>query len=337
MKLARRDFFLGARALLLGLAASKVLGSGTAQAQQRVTILSQEVPQVPLDPQDALWQQAEPIKVEMSSQVVVKPRHYEASAKELLVRSLYDSQRVGFLVEWQDRSQDTGLGQTLKYRDAVALQFPTDWGKRTPYFGMGEPGNPVTIYQWKADWQLGPQVDADEGFPNIVSDFYPFSGKAPGEIAEGSDYTARPGAWPADPAFNPGWAVGNPISNPALKKKTSVEKLTALGFGSLTSQEEQDGLGQGSWQEGKWRVVLSLPRRQGDRELSPGLTIPIAFAAWDGSNQERGGEKAISSWYFLAFTRPAPVSRYFLPVLAAGAIGALQWVAIRRLRQKARG
>lgn len=75
------------------------------------------------------------------------------------------------------------------------------------------------------------------------------------------------------------------------------EELIAGGFGTATSlgaQGEVSGVGARSPQG--WQVVLSrkLAGPEGTVNLKRFHEIPIAFAAWDGSNQERDGLKAVT-------------------------------------------
>ncbi|TSA41039.1 MAG: chlorate reductase subunit gamma [Betaproteobacteria bacterium] len=76
-----------------------------------------------------------------------------------------------------------------------------------------------------------------------------------------------------------------------------AEELVADGFGTATSlhaQGEVSGVGVKSPQG--WQVVLSrkLAGSEGTVNLTRFHEIPIAFAAWDGSNQERDGLKAVT-------------------------------------------
>lgn len=76
-----------------------------------------------------------------------------------------------------------------------------------------------------------------------------------------------------------------------------AEEIVAGGFGTATSlraQGEVSGVGARSPQG--WQVVLSrkLVGPEGMVNLKRFREIPIAFAAWDGSNQERDGLKAVT-------------------------------------------
>ena len=123
-----------------------------------------------------------------------------------------------------------------------------------------------------------------------------------------------------------------------MHARTSVEKLLAEGFGTIGSVglDGQDAVGAGVWKDGGWTVVISVPRVQEQFAFELGLTFPLAFATWDGSNSERGGEKAVSTWYFLTLEQPPETIAYAGPALAfAGVLAAQTW-ALRLLRRKTR-
>lgn len=321
----------------VGLAAGAVtvvtlLRSRGAAAQGKATFIARRVNQVPLDPEAGAWQQSEALSVSLAPQAVAKPRIYENGIKELTARALYDDDRLGILLEWSDKSSDASISRMLNFRDAVAVQFPAEPTKKVPYFAMGEPNNPVTIYHWKADWQFGPGRDASAEFAGMAADFYPNSGKGPGQIPLAADY-GKAGPLPNDKAYVAGWSAGNAISDPELRAKSPVEKLTAAGFGSLTTDSEQDGQGKAVWKDGWWRLALSIPRKQSQFQFAPGQTMPINFAAWDGGNSERGGEKGVSTWYFLSLEKAAGSAIFILPLIAVAVVGILEWLVLRRLRK----
>ena len=304
----------------------------SAQQTQKASLLAKAVERVPDDPQDARWQDADLLDVPLAPQVVVKPRIFEAGIKLLTARALYDAERIAIHLTWRDASSDVRIGGVAKFRDAVAIEFPGDPAAGIPYFAMGEPDKPVVIYQWKADWQLARDKDEDAIHPQMVSDWYPFSGRKAGEIASAADY-AKSG----DRAFITSWHAGNILGSRDLQERTPIEKLEAEGFGTLTtlSADRQDGRGKAEWKDGIWSLVLSVPRAQDRFVFAPGMTIPVAFAAWDGAKGERGGEKAVSTWYFMSLEKPIGTLAHVSPVLAfLGAIAVQAW-GIRWLRRRA--
>lgn len=324
----RRRFLLAP--LVGGLAA--VLGATprTARAQNKASLVAKAVAKVPEAVDDPDWQRSDVLNVPLAPQAVVKPRHYEAGVKSLSVRALYDADKVAFLLEWPDPRRDSGIGGVTDFRDAAALEFPGNPSNGIPYFAMGEPNKPVTIYQWKADWQFGREYDADERFPGMYADWYPFSGRPAGEIAEPTDYDGKKG----DKAYHPSWWAGNPLGDPELQARTPVEKLRAEGFGSLTAVDlgGQDATGHGEWKDGVWRVRISIPRAQEGFSFERGMTVPLAFAVWDGTRLERGGEKAVSTWYFMSLEQPVGAALYWAPLMAAVGVAAAQMWGLRRLR-----
>jgi hypothetical protein len=60
--------------------------------------------------------------------------------------------------------------------------------------------------------------------------------------------------------------------------------------------------------------------------------LPVNFAVWDGANNERGGEKAVSSWSFLALEQALDVSVFTLPPLVAAAVGGVLWALVRHIQ-----
>ncbi len=329
-RLMRRHFLLAP--LAGGLAALFSAGTRSARAQEKASLIARSVERLPDTPDDAVWASAEELIIPLAPQVVVKPRLYEASVTTLSVRALYDGDRLSFLLRWPDSGANTELGGVQEFRDAVAIEFPTDPANGIPYFAMGEPGKPVTIYQWKADWQSGRDFDAGHRNEAMIDDWYPFSGRRPGEIAEIADYGAG-----GDKTFLTSWSTRNPLGDYDLQARTPVEKLQAEGFGSLTSApgEGQDATGAGAPKDGMWQVVISLPRDQGGFRMERGMTLPLAFAVWDGARAERGGEKAVSTWYFVNLEQPVGTSLYWAPLLAAAGIVAAQFGGLRVLRRAA--
>ena len=83
-------------------------------------------------------------------------------------------------------------------------------------------------------------------------------------------------------------------------RRSSVEDLTAAGYSTLTTQEEQDVLGRGTWEDNTWRVVFKRSLVNSDNaDIQFKYPIAMAIAVWNGGNGERNGQKGISSWILL--------------------------------------
>ncbi|MDT0511652.1 MULTISPECIES: ethylbenzene dehydrogenase-related protein [unclassified Halomonas] len=89
-----------------------------------------------------------------------------------------------------------------------------------------------------------------------------------------------------------------------------VENLAAGGYRSTTTLDEQHVTGAGAYypdaieQDSLWRVVMSRPL-SADGEYDVDLAreqVPIAFAVWQGSDNERDGNKRVTHTWILLDT-----------------------------------
>lgn len=92
----------------------------------------------------------------------------------------------------------------------------------------------------------------------------------------------------------------------------SVENLTAAGFGSteLLPQQKVSGASAHVVKEialdNEWQVVMSRPLQPADAgEVAFQGVVPIAFAVWQGSDDERDGNKRVSHTWILLDTGEA--------------------------------
>ncbi len=298
--------------VLIILLGAGLAARGTILAQAQPTLTSTyRAEAVPLDPLAPAWNSVTALAVPLTAQSGIAPALAQPTVNQVSVKSLHDGQRIAFLLTWDDHTQDDHATRPDQFRDAAAIQMPVTG--TVPVICMGAVGQLVNVWHWKADWQ----TDIDKGFqeiveayPNFWNDYYPFVvGQPPYHVP--TDFASADAK-----AYLIGWTAGNPLSDP--NRVTPVEDLSALGFGTLTHQKSQDVLGRGVWKDGKWSVVFSRPLASADAEdaqLTPGKSSSIAFAVWNGSNQEVGARKQLSSWVTLqiqgggATTAVVPVSR----------------------------
>jgi complex iron-sulfur molybdoenzyme family reductase subunit gamma len=80
-----------------------------------------------------------------------------------------------------------------------------------------------------------------------------------------------------------------------------VEPFDVLARGYATSQRRSpsvSGLVATSYHENdNWTIVFQRPLKAPDENyvsIEPGTQAAIALAVWEGSNKERGGQKAVS-------------------------------------------
>ena len=269
-------------------------------SSQGVTLIAAEVSEdLPINnPDAALWQKATAIDIPLSAQSVTVPRLLNTNVKSITARALHNGRQLAVLVEWTDPTKNDAMIRPQEFRDAAAVQFPLVDAQ--PFLCMGQNGGNVSIWHWKADWQadITARQDMETAYPNMAVDFYPF---AEGEHPAPADYK--------DANYVPALAAGNLF---ASKHESPVENLIAGGFGTLTSQppDRQDVQGYGVWGNDKWHVIFSrdLVTTDSVNEVifRPGQIYSLAFAAWDGANNERNGQKSTSQWVALQLGHAAP-------------------------------
>ncbi len=264
------------------------------------------------DPASELWRQAPAVEVPLSAQNITKPLALETRVKSVTARALQNDEQIAIMVEWVDETQNDSMVRVQDFRDAVALQFPLAEG--LPFFCMGQQGGNVNLWHWKADWQrdLNARQDMDTQYQNMYVDYYPFADPDAGARAEIADYQ--------DTNYIPALEAGNLFASPA--HRSPVEDLIAGGFGTLTAQpaEGQNVRGYGEWADGRWRVIFSrdlASAEADDVSFAPGKVYSLAFAVWDGANQERNGQKSTSQWVSLQLASAPPAAALVEPQMPA--------------------
>ena len=289
--ISRRTVLKGGALLGVAWASRPLVGKVRAQTPA-AAIVAELVSRTPIEPDDSMWSTASPATIALTPQNIVLPRLQEAGVTEIDVRALFDADRVSILLEWKDAHRDQELGTVMQYRDAVAIQFPEDPAAGGTSFMMGQQANAVTLYHWKSDWQFGRLTDVDEAYPNMYAEWYQYSGVEAGEMPEANDYLTK-----GDPNYLTAAAAGNAIADPTVQETIGpTQKMRAEGFGTIEPHETQDAQGMGAWRDGEWKIVISVPRRQEKFTFEEGGQVPLGFAVWDGSRDERNGQKAYSQW-----------------------------------------
>ena len=107
-----------------------------------------------------------------------------------------------------------------------------------------------------------------------------------------------------------------------------VTELTAKGISSAEVQEVQADLqAKSSYTDGQYKLWVKRALKTEDKkdlQLEPGVFVPIAFSAWDGSNGDVDTKRTITSWYTFVL-EPVPSSRRFIypPLIAVLSLGLL--------------
>jgi DMSO reductase family type II enzyme heme b subunit len=99
----------------------------------------------------------------------------------------------------------------------------------------------------------------------------------------------------------------------------TLSLLESRGTNNIKKLDDAGLTGKGRYEKGTWKVLLKRPLRpEGAREdiaFSPGVYTPVAFAAWDGSNGERGGRHVMTTWCWLVLDPGEGFLRYVLSLV----------------------
>ncbi len=243
---------------------------------------------VPESPTDAAWDKAPEYLAKLIPQDLVEPRLLVPSTPEVRVRAIAAGGEVAFRLEWVDSTQND-LARPAEFVDACAIQLPAQVGPDVPAPQMGETGMGVEIAYWNAGWQAsanGRGDDIQDVYPNAAVDHYPFQAASlPKDSPEQAAMAAR---------YSPARALGNSVSGP---HSSSVQDLIAEGPGTITPADQTTSRGRGERTELGWVVVITRRLPQG---FSESTRDQVAFAVWQGAQEEVGPRKMRTGWVPLA-------------------------------------
>lgn len=196
------------------------------------------------------------------------------------IQAAHDGKKLAVRLVWEDSARNDSMLRQKEFTDGAAIQLSA--GDNPPFFAMGSKDDEVTIWYWKAAWKK----DLERGHGSLRD-------AHPNMPVEHHDHGA-----PGGPAYHTAAHAGNPVSQKA--HPSAVENLGAGGFGTLTTRAAavQNIKGEAHWENGKWSVVF-VSNLEGDAMVSPGETISIALALWDGNAGDRNGQKSVTIWHKL--------------------------------------
>ena len=254
-------------------------------------VSAQAVAPLPTSPDDPAWARAPMHPARLILQDLVEPRLMKPSTGEIAVQALSNGQRLLFRLSWEDATKNE-LPGAARFSDACALQLPQKTEADLPAPQMGQPGKPVEITYWSASFQGivdGRPEDIHALYPNAKVDHYPFEAAA---IEPGS-----PEQEAMAKRYAPARAAGNPNALPHSKP---VQDLIAEGPGTLRPAGTSVSDGKGRHDGKRWTVLISRPLPNG---VAPGGRTQIAFAVWQGAENEVGARKMRTPWIPLAIGR----------------------------------
>lgn len=257
---------------------------GRSAPPQVPEVVATRVATVPSDPADAAWHTAPVHVAPLLLQDMVEPRLLKASTPDVRVQAATDGREIAFRLEWVDATGDD-VPLPGQFSDGCAVQLPAQAAADAPAPQMGETGRAVEITYWRASWQAVVNGRGDtirDLYPHAAVDHYPFEAAS---LAEGSAERKA-----MEDRYAPARALGNTMAGP---RDRPVEDLIATGPGTLTPATETRSHGHGIRTKDGWAVVL---RRPVPSELAGLRRSPVAFAVWEGAQEETGARKMRTGW-----------------------------------------
>jgi DMSO reductase family type II enzyme heme b subunit len=288
-----------------------IMSAGTVSASDNKGIQVHYVEQaLDLNTAADVWNEAEPFAIELvalesldhmgaTHSTDTLPREFIRSIPEktdfvlnlskdapsVIVKAVHNGSKVAFQFTWADSTEDKENSLNT-YRDALAVLFPVGISSGyNPSPLMGAKGEPVNVWQWRAEWQA--------------------------ELDGRRDLEARQplteGVWisPTDRILKnqqPGMSSG------LINTSERIEYI-AEGYSTLTKQVQQDVDAKGRYADGKYTVVFlrDIERTDlSDAEFKAGSQTYINVAVWNGHEGNVDGMKSLTfSWTRIEFD-PAP-------------------------------
>lgn len=247
-------------------------------------VVAFRVGSVPSSPADEAWKQIPEHVAKLIPQDLVEPRLMKPSTPEVRVQAVTNGSEIVFRLRWTD-AENNDLPGSSRPTDACAVQIPRNIAPNPPAPQMGEAGHQVDITFWRADWQAAVNGRGDtirDIYPNAAIDHYPFeAAPLPPGSPEQKEMATR---------YAPAQALGNRRVGP---REAPVESLVAEGPGTLAPGPQNGAKGQGVRIKDGWAVVIGRKIPEG---LAPRVRTQIAFAVWQGSQQETGARKMRTGW-----------------------------------------
>jgi len=231
---------------------------------------------LPLDPADPEWERVDSVRVPLNP---LWPEPMPVAA--VAVRALHDGRTLAVMLQWRDDTFNGAPVRAEDFQDAAAIQFSVNG--TFPFLGMGDPANPVNLWQWRAGWQQtvdGQAQDKSTLYPAMHVDLYP-------DVEHHDLYRTAE-------------AAGNRLAYRSMA--SPVEDINARGFGTTVTQPpgSQNVHGRGLWRDDAWTVVFHRALESpdaGDVRFQPDRATPVAFGIWNGAQRDRNGRKVISNWF----------------------------------------
>ncbi len=240
---------------------AKCLDSGDCISTIEVAAVTGDLP---LDPEDDFWttgKAGQQSLIELGPQMITNPKWPNPSIHEVKVQAVRNKTEIAIRLEWKDSTLNHKYGHSSNYSDQAAVMFPLQVDGDPPPIMMGEEGETVNVWQWKAIWQKGLKpAKRQRGFPD-----------------EGADLMADDRASPVEDLNAQGF------STLSIQEEQNVQ-------GKGVWKDEK-------WMVVMKRSLVNSD----SNDIQFKHSVPMAIAVWNGGNRERNGQKGLAGWILMKF------------------------------------
>jgi DMSO reductase family type II enzyme heme b subunit len=249
---------------------------------------------LPDAPTDEAWNRAPLFYVPLVGQIVQRPRWFAPTVNTVWVQALHNGEELALRLSWDDPSQSP---------NAVWDEWRTRAG------AMMEPLDSVPL--------------ADSQMPDA------FAVQFPQRAVTGRDLPYFLMGDARSPVYLWVWANGGQAHEAVSR---------GLGRAEVLPADAAPLRAQAAFADGRWQLVFKRALAAQDTArrttIATAETVPVAFYAWDGSNNETGNRGAISSWYFVHLEQPASAGIYVIPILTALVTAGLLMLVVARAQKQ---
>ncbi len=224
---------------------------------------------LPTDPKDKNWNSIDSHNYPLGGQIAEKDKAYFPMIESVNIKAVHNGSEISILASWDDPTFDPVLQKLISVKESPIPPIPEKLK------GLKEPV------------EKEPVPPDPQEFADSFAIQFPVENKSNGQ----------------KPYFLNGDAK-NPVN---IWKWNSypigVTEANSRGLDSFKPQakESQEVGSKANYRYGQYQVVFTRKLKTAastqDTQFKPGTTYDFAFNAWDGSSDETGTKKSVSSWF----------------------------------------
>jgi len=246
-------------------------------AVKRILHVKKVAGELPLNPQDPVWNSVESNFIPLGGQILDKEKLYFPTVDNLMVQAIHNGDEIAINLHWDDPSYDPILAVLTKVKESPAPPLPE-------HLRADEPE------------EIKFQKPKPQEFPDAIAVQFPvnldINGQKPYFLNGDPEHMVNLWKWESS------------------QNKTFEMNATGLDKWSLQRKESQQVISESVYRYGRYFLVMKRKLVSADKKIDiqfpQGIKIPIAFNIWDGSQGEKETKKAISSWFEMILEKGLP-------------------------------